>query len=251
MRPRPCVTKRRPGSTFRGVLLLHRPGGRVPRVGEGLLAGGFLGRVGRLEGVVRQEDLAADLQHRRRVAREHQRDRRDPPGVVRHVVAAGAVAAGDGPNEAAALVDERERHPVDLGLEEQRRLVVLARLGQPPPHAVGPGLQLGLVVGVVDAAHRHRVLHSLEARDGLAPHAVRGRVGVVQLRVLLLKSGQLPEQRVERGVGDLRPRLHVVEPVVPPERPRGVPRHARRPLHPIAVSVRSFGGSHTPFAGHR
>jgi hypothetical protein len=65
----------------------------------------------------RQIDLAADLDHGRRVALEPQRNRLDRAQVRRDVLALHAVAARGPAHKKAVLVRQVDRKPVDLRLE--------------------------------------------------------------------------------------------------------------------------------------
>src|SRR5262249_39716560 len=74
--------------------------------------------------------------------------------------------------------------------------------------------QLLGVVGIVDRQHLHAVPHLLEARDGLAAHALSGTVGRDEVRMGGLEFFQFFEQSVELEVGNLRTCLDVVEVVM-------------------------------------
>jgi hypothetical protein len=81
--------------------------------------------------------------------------------------------------------------------------------------ALGPGPELALLEGVVEAHHRHRVDHRGEQRDGRGrPHRARGRVGGDELGELLLDGPQRPDELVVLGVADDRVVELVVAPVV-------------------------------------
>jgi len=61
------------------------------------------------------------------------------------------------------------------------------------------------------------VLHGLELVERLAADAPRRGVGRDEIGVLPLELLQFAEQTVVLGIGDDRPILHVVRPVVPPD----------------------------------
>ncbi len=110
----------RPRRGHRDVELAQRPGGGVARVGEGPLPRRRLGFVEREEIGLGHVDLAAHLDHRRRVGRQPLRHIADSGDVRRHVLADRAVAARRGGDKHAALVAQRQRQPVDLRLGGQR-----------------------------------------------------------------------------------------------------------------------------------
>ncbi len=194
------------------VELADRAGGGVARVHERRQPGLRPALVEAREVLQRHVDLAADLEHRRRVL-DPQRDRRDRPQVVRDVLADLAVAARRPADEHAVLVEQRDREAVDLRLGHELKLRVvdpLAReVGAHPRH---PGAQLLLGAGVCERQHRDLVADLRQRRDRLAAHALRGRVGRDELGVGGLDRAQLVEQRVVLVVADRR----VVEDVVAP-----------------------------------
>ena len=66
------------------------------------------------------------------------------------------------------------------------------------------GADLVLVIRVVDAHHRHRVLDSAESFDRLPAHALRRRIRRDQLRMRRLQVDQLPHQAVKFLIADRR-----------------------------------------------
>ncbi len=128
---------------------------------------------------------------------------------------------------------------VDLRLQHVPRLDVAAQ----PPCGRGSsnGAHLVLAVRVVDAHHRHGVLHRLQLRCALAADALGGRVfrarGVGRLEV-----DQLLHEPVVLAVGQFRPGLDVVEVV------RTVERLAQlgHPLGDVgSLGHESSGGDYT------
>src|SRR6185437_7802394 len=113
--------------------------------------------------------------------------------------------------ERAVAVDEADREAVDLRLDH----VLEARLGdaltrEVVSHPLDPCAQLLLGADVAEREHRLQMAHLLQPADRLAAHALGGRVGCEQLRVLALERAQLVQQRVVLVVADLR----VVEDVI-------------------------------------
>ncbi len=157
--------------------------------------------------------------------------------VVGDVVAAAAVAAGEGADQAAALVGERQGDAVDFGFGAQggavgvgrgRRVGEEARGGrggvfggggqaQGLGGAVVPGAEFVLVVGVVDRQHRHGMRDGDEVVDGGAADPPGGRVGGLQVRVGFFELLQLAQEGVEFGVAQLGGVAGVVQRVVPGE----------------------------------
>jgi len=196
-----------------GVELADRAGGGVARVDEGLLAALALAGIQALEVVAPHVDLAADLDQRRRLATQPQRDLADRAHVLRHVLAGLAVAARGRLHEHAVLVAQVDGQPVELQLRavlHRRRIGVQPQLA---PHARVEGLRAaGGGVGLgADRQHRQRVLHRRQAVEHLADHALGRRVRGQQLGVRGLDRLQFLEQAVVLGVRDLRRVEHVVE----------------------------------------
>jgi hypothetical protein len=75
------------------------------------------------------------------------------------------------------LVEQRDRHAVDLELGDEAELGV--RLEAPQPR--DPRLHFGQRVGVVERLHRGLVAHLEKAGDRLAADALRRTVGGDQL----------------------------------------------------------------------
>ena len=203
--------RQRPRGRQLRVELADRAGGRVARVREGRLA-----RLGALlvqprERRQRQVDLAAHLEQRRRVVHA-QRDRADRAQVLGHVLADLAVAARGAAHEHAVLVHERDRQPVDLRLGHEAHVAhldALAREVALAAHAPRPPAPPRCARSRATASAGGGGTCS-NLSSGSAAHALGGRVGRAQLRVLRLEVAQLVQQRVVVGVRDLR----VVEDVV-------------------------------------
>ena len=195
------------------VELAQRAGGGVARIREGLEALLGAARVQALEGAIgsttspRTETRAAGFgvpaSASGRLGHSLQ--------VRGHVLADAPVAARRADREHAVLVDE-----LDAGAVELRLGHVLDRRSRPeqPADALVEGAQLGLVHRVVEREHRHRVRDRGEALGRRRAHALGRRVGPAQLRVRRLELGELAEQPVVLGVGDLGPVERVVEAVV-------------------------------------
>jgi hypothetical protein len=189
----------RPAGGHLGVLLPQGAGGGVAGVGEDLLALVGLLLVEPLEGLGREEDLAADLERGWwLVEGEPVRDAGDGADVGGDVVADQPVPPGRGPGQPAPLVLEGDRDAVDLDLADVGGDVAHDALGAP-----APGGQLLGGEGVVQRQHRHPVPHRRERRRLRRPHHLGGRVGGAQVGVVVLEPLELPQQLVVLGVGDV------------------------------------------------
>ena len=104
--------------------------------------------------------------------------------VLRDVLAAGAVAARGGGDEAAVLVDERAGEAVDLRLADHGEVGALDDVRR----ALVPGAEAVGVEGVGEREQRHAVLDDAEGLDGGAADALGGGVGRDQLGVAALRS---------------------------------------------------------------
>ena len=194
-----------------GVLLPQRPGRGVARVGEDGPARLDVRLVELLERRHRQEHLAAHLHQRRQGegvgGREPVRHALDGLHVGRDVLPRRPVAAGQGTRQAAVLVEQVDREPVDLELAEQ--VGVRDALAAQP---LVPGLELVGGEGVVQALHPLQVIDGRELRGDRAADLLGGRVGCPQLTELLLQLLQPAHPGVERGVVQRRVVEHVVAP---------------------------------------
>ena len=169
----------RAGRGDRGVLLAHRAGGGVARIGverergSAFFAAAFiLGRdlgVHRVEAHLGHEDLAADLKQRRRAAGELVGHRVDRAQVGGHVLARAAVAACRRLDEASALVDQRDGQPVDLGFADVGPFLAVEQVGG----ALVPGEQF---VGVEGVAQREHPQPMLDDGEGASRRRARSSV---------------------------------------------------------------------------
>ena len=141
------------------ILLPQRARGGVARVGEGGLARLLQRLVQPLERRLGQEHLTAHLEQLGHVVPgQAVRDRLDRLHVQRDVLAGPPVTPGGGAGEAAALVDEVDREPVDLQL---------AQVGPGPAELRGPvrpGRELLGGEDVVQAEQSLQVGHGREQR---------------------------------------------------------------------------------------
>src|SRR5262249_49680233 len=119
-----------------GVLLAQRPGRRIARIGEDLLPGRRLPLVEREELGLGHVDLAAHLAHRRHVAAlELVRDFLERLYIGGGILTFAAVAARRGAHQRAALVAQRHRQAVDLGLGGERERFALLEVEETPDAA--------------------------------------------------------------------------------------------------------------------
>ena len=206
-----------PKRTSRGdgrVLLSQRTGRAVAGVGERRLtlldeAGIQARKIGDHE-----EDLAANLQHRRDreflCPGECLGNITDGACVEGHILADAPITTGRGPLQTTLPVDQRDRHPVDLQLAQVVRLGAEFVL-----HPDRPRLQLLGIEDVIEAEHPFEMLGGSELGGEAGPaDELRGRICHPQFRVALLERGELMEQRVEFRVGDDRRVFDVVPELV-------------------------------------
>jgi len=133
------------------VLLPERAGGGVAGVGEAALPRLLLAAVELLERRQGHVHLTAHLEHAGRrtfegVEDEVVRDGLDRAHVAGEILANPPVTPGRAPHQAAVLVQEAHRHPVDLELADQPEVRHVAdQPFEPPP----PRIQLLAREGVV------------------------------------------------------------------------------------------------------
>ena len=204
----------RPGRRDPRVLLPQRAGGGVARVGERRLARLDERGVELLERLDREEDLAAHLQPGRHAVPglatggglQGARDLGDGADVVGDVLPGAAVAAGRGPDQAAVLVEQVDRQPVDLELAQVAHLDA----ADVAPGPLGPGGDLLLAEGVVQAEHPLDVLDRREVGRVGAPDRLGRALRRPQLGVGVLQRLEVAEQPVVRRVADRRGIAQVV-----------------------------------------
>src|SRR5262249_26374001 len=140
-------------------LLAQRPGRRVARIGENLSAALGLPFVEREERMLGHIDFAAHLADVWNVpAFELLRYVLERADVRRDILALGAVAARRGPDQLAALVAQRHRKAVDLGLgREGDRLV--GRELEKPADAFDKVAHVFFAERIAEREHRHAMAY--------------------------------------------------------------------------------------------
>ena len=204
----------------RRILLTHRAGGGVARVGVERERGAaffaaavVLGRDLRVHGVeahLGHEDLAADLEERRRAAGELVWYRVDRAQVGGHILACAAVASSRRLDEPSALVDQRDGQPVDLGFADEGPLLAVKQVGG----ALVPGAQLVGVEGVAQREHPQPMLDDGEGSSRRRAHGLSGAVGRDELGEVGLQALELAEELIVFRVRDFGRVEHVVEVIV-------------------------------------
>ena len=205
---------------------------------KGSLAGADDLPVHRLEVLLEEQHLAADLDPRRRRPGEPVRDAAVRAQAAHHpqvggdVLAVHPVAARRALHQRAPLVDQLDREAVQLRLDH----VAHRRAGGEPEQPAHARVDLAELLVGLDVAERE---HGLAVNDPLEPlrrrarDALGGRVRRHQLRVLRLERLQLAHEPVVLGVREDR----LVQDVV------GVVRGAD-PLAQVAGERRRFALRH-------
>ena len=158
---------------FRGdarVELADRSRGAVARVGEQRLPGGGAFVVDLLERRLRQIHLTPHLEIRRRTVVQRERHAANRPQVGGDVLALRAIAACGANAEAAPLVAQHDRQPVDLRLDGE----VLDVATQQPRDPFVPGAQRVGRERVGQTQHRHPMLNHRELRGRTSADALGG-----------------------------------------------------------------------------
>ena len=160
-------------------------------------------------------DFAAHFAHVRHIAAlqpvRHILQRADIGG---DVLALGAVAARRGGCEFAALVTQRHRQPVDLGLGGKIDPLVVAELEE-TADAADEFEHVFFGKRVVERQHRHRVADFLEAPGRRRAHFLRRRVGGDEFRKPDFDGVEALAQLIVFGVGDAWRVVLIVALVVP------------------------------------
>ena len=200
-----------PRAGHRRIELAQRSRRGVARIGEDLAAGRPLPFVQIGEVGLAHVDLAAHLEDRRR-AGDAARDIGEGREVAGDVLAGGAVAAGRAGDEAAALVAERHRQPVDLRLGHRLdgQSGIVAQLLQPAADTGHEFGELGVGEGVVERQHRPAVDDLGEAGGGGGADPHRRSVVADEIGEAGFDRTVAPLQRIVAGVVDDRRVLLVV-----------------------------------------
>ena len=218
-----------------GVLLPQRSRGGIARVGKLADLGRveflalFLRRSARITHQPRVEcleigashiDLAADLEHLGRIARQLLRNVGDMRDIGGNVLAHLPVAARRRAHQPTLLVAQRAGQAVDLVFRRKRHRIAIGQR-QEAPHARDPILDLLRIEGIVEAHHANLVRHLAQRRGGGGvAHLAAGRILAHQMRKRCLKFGIAPHQRVIFLVGNLGRVLGMIKPVVLRDLPR-------------------------------
>ena len=200
--------QRTPGH-FPRIQQFQGAGGGVAGVGENGFAGLFPGpveggerRLGKIGLPAELDDLGQAFHRKGQVADGFQ--------IFGDVVALFAVPASETLDQAAVFVADADGHPVDLGLDGKLGGLAVQIFGD----AIEELTQLLFAVGVVEALHRDGVTDRPERVERGAAHLFGGRIFVDQLRMSFFEVLQFAIEAVIGGIGNLRTRLHVIEPVV-------------------------------------
>ncbi len=201
------VERERTFRRFRRILHAHAAGGAVARIDEHLAALLARVRVVFFERGTRHVDLAAHLDDARPVlAVQAQRNRLDRAQVRRDVLAGRAVAARRAAHEAAILVAQANRKPVELGLDRKHRIRAVQPLLDAPHEVVH------FLVGerVRERQHRNLVRHLGERAFRRGADALRRRIRRRELRMRRFDVLQLAHQLVVLDIGDVGFVEHVI-----------------------------------------
>ncbi len=198
-----------------GIELAQRAGRGVARIGERRLARRHPLVVEPLERAPRQDHLAASFEQMRHpaVRRMYQAQRHalDGADVLGHVLAVDPVAARRSHGQAALLVDQLDREAVELDLGD------VLDVGLAVEEALDATVELAHLLGVHRVGKRHH--HPAMDDDGeffarLRAHALGGRVGREEFRMLGFERLEPAHQGVVLGVGQLGIVEDVVEMIV-------------------------------------
>ncbi len=202
-----------PGGDCLAVEQADRARGDVARIGVQRLAGRLALAIQALELGARHKDLAAHQQPARCALRQPQRQGTHRAQVRGDIVTHRTVAARRATHQDPVLVEQRERHAVDLELGDEGE--PRGRFDRRQPLEPRPPLaQLFQIVGIFERHHRRLVAHLGEAGDRFSAHAPSRTVGGRELRRRSLERHELGHQPVELAIRDLRPALAVVQPLV-------------------------------------
>ncbi len=139
-----------------------------------------------------------------------QRNRANRFHVRRDVFAGGAVAARHAAHQRALLIKQRKAQAVEFVLGDVIDFLAAGELA----HAAVEFAERLERKCVVEADHRRRVPHFLKALARRAAHALRGRIGSPQFRILGFELLEPLHEPVELRVGNFRIVRDVIEVLV-------------------------------------
>jgi len=210
----------RPACGDRRVQLAQGASRGVARIGENRFPGGGALFVQREETGALEIDLAANVDLGGPASTgEHLRHGVERAKVRRDIFAGCAITARCPENEAAVLVGERNRKPIDLGLGHDLDSVLADQLfggsaAKEIAHAREKVADIGLFECVFQRQHRPRMGDLGKARGRGGSDPASRAVGADQLRKARLDLAVASAQRVVIGIGDLRCGVRVVKPIV-------------------------------------
>ncbi len=146
------------------------------------------------------EDLAADLEHRRRSPLQLERNRLYGPDIVADVFPGEPVAPRCPSDEYAVLVAQTDRCTVEFGFGLVVDRLFLAQSVTDTPVEF---IQLLVAESIVQGEHGNVVRNGPEFRDRRCPHPLGRRISRYQVRVIGLQGLKLPKKPIVFGVRHL------------------------------------------------
>ena len=195
-----------------GVELADAARRRIPRIDQGLAAGGLRFGVEAFEIGALHVDFATHFQHGRGFARKAQGNFAHGAHVPGHIFAGFTITARRRLDEQAVFVTQVDRQTIEFEFGD----VFDGRLGFAAPQfapqaRVESESTTGLDVGFgADRAHRHGMVHRLERVQRQAADPLCRRIGAGELRMCGFERLQFLKQPVILGVGQKRRVEHVV-----------------------------------------
>ncbi len=166
-----------------------------------LAVGEARGLVVFLEAGSRHVDLAAHLDHVRRVSAQAQRNGLDRAQVRSHVLARFAVAACGATHEQTVFVAQADREPVELRLDRKRQRCIVVEPVADATHELADFLG---IERIRKRKHRNRVTHLGEFARWRRADALGRRFGRHQFRMRGFERFEFAHQQVVLGVRERR-----------------------------------------------
>ena len=194
----------------RWVELFQRPGRCVPRICKFRQARFATFRIQFREPGLVQVRFPAHFENFRHVAFQLLRHGPDRQNILGNVVTDRSVAARRCVTQMTVFVEQRNRHAVDLRLDDDRDFLVRQQPLEPPIKI----RDLFFRIGVVETQHRDAMRDLAECFQRLIADLLRRRIRRRQLRELLFEILQLAVKRVVLAIADRRRRLLVIAAVM-------------------------------------
>ena len=127
---------------------------------------------------------------------QHEGDRAYGAHIGCDIIAEGAVASRDSSDQSAFFINERYAQPVKFQFTANLKGFAAQSL----LYAAIKSLDIAAIIGVAEREHRIAVRHLFKLMAQIAPHTLRGRIGIKKFGMMAFEFGQFGQQTVKLAV---------------------------------------------------